>query len=217
MKALVLEHPEDPSTHELDDQFYAGPSLLVAPVVADGVRSRDVYLPGGDWYDFWTGERVGGGGTVRADAPFERIPIFARAGHVVPMHPPAPHSGVPAPEALILRLYPGAGRSSAYFDDGISYAFEHGDSLVLSFGVSETPAGVEVRIDREGRRHLPYHAFDWRLDRSHAGSVAADGRDLSRFETVSEWAASDEGVVVDDGRLRIRTRTDVGHLRIDLA
>jgi hypothetical protein len=175
-----------------------------------------VYLPEGDWYDFWTGLPVMGGRTVHADAPFDRIPLFARAGHVVPMHPPAPHSGAPAPESLILRVYPGAGSSTAYFDDGISYAFEQDDRLDLRFAMTPTPAGVEITVDREGRRHLPYRAFDWRIDGAR-GTAQADGRTLPTFQSVSEWAAADEGIIVDDGRLRVRTRTDIARLRIDLA
>jgi alpha-glucosidase len=213
MKAMFLEHPDEPASHTADDQFYCGPSLIVAPVVHDGARERDVWLPSGTWYDFWTGERMAGDRVVRASAPLERIPVFARAGSVVAMHPPAPHTAVPAPEALTLRLYPGSGRSGTYFDDGISYAFEGGDYLRLHFSMSEADGGVELRIAREGVRGLPYRAFEWRVHAHYAGA-SADGRPLPLFQDVSAWAEAGDGVYHADGVTRVRTRTDVELLQI---
>jgi len=214
MKALVLEHPDDPATHEADDQFYCGPSLMVAPILAEGARERDVYLPAGDWYDFASGDRIAGGRHVRAGAPLQRLPVFARAGSVIAMHPPAPHTGAPAPAALTLRLYPGSGESAAYFDDGISYAFERGDSFWLRFAMAETDGRVHLTVSREGSRALPYSAFEWRLP-APAGAVMADGRTLASFDDPSDWASADEGVLAHGDVARVRTRTDVSSLVID--
>jgi alpha-D-xyloside xylohydrolase len=81
MRALFLEFPEEEVAWEVSDQFMFGPDVLVAPVTAQGVRERDVYLPtGASWLDAWTGEPVGQSGWVTAAAPLERIPVYLREG-----------------------------------------------------------------------------------------------------------------------------------------
>ncbi len=81
MRALFLEFPEEAPAWEVSDQFMLGPDVLVAPVTAQGVRTRDVYLPeGASWLDAWTGEPVEESGWVTAAAPLERIPVYLREG-----------------------------------------------------------------------------------------------------------------------------------------
>ena len=81
MRSLSVDFPADPRTWEIEDQFMFGPDILVAPVLAEGVRARPVYLPvGTSWRCAWTGEVSPGGTRVDADAPLERIPVFLRAG-----------------------------------------------------------------------------------------------------------------------------------------
>ncbi len=87
LRALLLHHPDDPQCWQIDDQFYCGDALLVAPVLRPGGR-RDVYLPEGEWIDFWTGEKLAGARWLRAvESPLERIPVYGRAGHVIRVCP----------------------------------------------------------------------------------------------------------------------------------
>ena len=79
VRPLFFEYPEDLKTYPINDQFFLGPNILVAPVVYDGMRSRDVYLPAGTWLDFWTNEELSGPALIEEDpAPIERIPVFRR-------------------------------------------------------------------------------------------------------------------------------------------
>lgn len=87
MRSLLIEYPDDPTCWTLSHQFLLGDSLLVAPVVERGARTRRTYLPAGVWEDLWTGERHAGGGWVEVDAPLERIPLLQRAGSVIPLLP----------------------------------------------------------------------------------------------------------------------------------
>ena len=87
VRPLVLEYPDDPATHDLDDQFLLGPNLLVAPVF-DSDGQVDVYLPDDEWVDFWTGERVQGPRTLRREVPLDSVPLFVRSGSVLPMREP---------------------------------------------------------------------------------------------------------------------------------
>src|SRR5437588_238288 len=90
MRALPLEFSSDPGARAVSDQFLFGPALMINPVTTEGATQRRLYLPAGhDWIDFWTGKRVSGGQTITADAPLDRIPMYAKAGSVIPVGPVA--------------------------------------------------------------------------------------------------------------------------------
>ncbi|MFZ5815041.1 MAG: TIM-barrel domain-containing protein [Bacillota bacterium] len=86
MRPLWLVHPDDPAVATISDQYYLGQELLVAPVVEPGTRGRDLYLPAGEWYDLWTDRRVTGPCRIWWEAPWDRIPVFVRAGAVLPLN-----------------------------------------------------------------------------------------------------------------------------------
>lgn len=86
MRPLFLSHPDDPAAAVITDQYWFGTDFLVAPVVEPGVSGRSLYLPEGLWYDFWTGEMVSGGQSLWREAPWDRIPVFVRAGAVIPVN-----------------------------------------------------------------------------------------------------------------------------------
>ncbi len=89
MRALPLDFPDDPKVADLRDEYMFGPAFLVAPVTEQGATSRQVYLPAGaDWYNYWTNERVKGGQTITVDAPIDTIPLFVRAGSIIPLGAP---------------------------------------------------------------------------------------------------------------------------------
>ena len=129
MRPLVMDFGDDPKARDLTDEYMFGPAFLVSPVTEYKARSRSVYLPAGTvWYDFWTGKRMAGGQTITADAPFDRLPLFMRAGAIVPAGPDQQYVGEKRAESLTLYVYAGAnGRFSLYEDDGRSYGYERGE------------------------------------------------------------------------------------------
>jgi alpha-D-xyloside xylohydrolase len=131
MRALFMDFPNDPNVADLRDEYMFGPALLVAPVTEQGVTSRTVYLPAGtDWYNYWTNERVHGGEAIQVNAPIDTLPLFVRAGSVLPLGEALESTNQPQKIAR-LRVYPGAdGEFSLYQDDGKTYAYEKGDSRV---------------------------------------------------------------------------------------
>ncbi len=128
MRPLVMDFRDDAKAREATDQFMFGPAMLVSPVTEYKARSRPVYLPAGyTWYDFWTGTRMAGGQIVAADAPYDRLPLFVRAGSIVPIGPEQQYIGEKDAQNLTVYVYAGAnGQFSFYEDDGVSYDYEKG-------------------------------------------------------------------------------------------
>jgi alpha-glucosidase (family GH31 glycosyl hydrolase) len=121
MRAMWLHYPDDKAARGLGSQFMWGRDLLVAPVFTKGAASRDVYLPGGDWYDWWTNEKSTGGRTVTRQVDLATMPIYARAGAIVPVDAVRQYTTQPRTEPTTLRIYGGAdGQYTLYEDDGIS-------------------------------------------------------------------------------------------------
>ena len=89
MRALFMDFPSDPNVADIPDEYMFGPAFLVAPVTEQGATHRTVYLPAGcDWYNYWTNERIKGGQTIIANAPIDTIPLFVRAGSIIPLGSP---------------------------------------------------------------------------------------------------------------------------------
>jgi alpha-glucosidase/alpha-D-xyloside xylohydrolase len=181
MRAMWLHYPDDARAAGLGDQFMWGRDMLVAPVYQKGATSRDVYLPAGDWYDWWTGAKTSGGRTVTRAVDLATMPIYVRAGAIIPVDPVRQYTSQPVTEPTTLRVYSGAnGRFTLYEDDGISQEYLRGratwtrmtwddrarqltiepgapagaTSLPVSreFRVVDMPAGTAKSVRYDGRR-----------------------------------------------------------------
>lgn len=140
IRALPFDFRRDPDSYDVDDQFMLGPALLVNPTTQpmyytaestplEGVnKSRSVYLPkGADWYDFWTGNRYTGGQTLIADAPLDILPLYVRAGSIVPFGPDIQHTDEGRDAPITLHIYPGQdGHFTLYEDENDGYNYEQG-------------------------------------------------------------------------------------------
>lgn len=133
MRALVFDFPSDPRALNINHEYMFGPSILVAPVTRRGANAREVYLPKGtDWYDFWTGQRFRGGEEIRREAPLGVLPLYVRAGSILPMGPEEEYTDEYPHAPIELRVYPGRnGEASLYSDDGTTYNYEHGECAWL--------------------------------------------------------------------------------------
>lgn len=128
MRGLVMDFPKDLKVRNIDDQYLYGPSFLVAPVTQFKARSRSVYLPAGTtWYDFETGKVHAGGQTIQAAAPLNRMPLFVKAGAIVPTTEVQQYVGEKPNAPITLLVYTGQdGRFELYEDDGLSMAYQRG-------------------------------------------------------------------------------------------
>lgn len=133
MRGLPMDFRTDANTWNVADQLMFGPAFLVSPVVTEGAKSRNLYLPKPvKWYDFWTGESFTGGQTLRVDAPLDVLPIHVKAGSIVPMGPFIQHTAEKADEPIELRIYPGANGSFRFYEDaGDGYGYEKGELATI--------------------------------------------------------------------------------------
>ena len=152
LRALALDFPHDHATHNLTDQYLFGPSILVCPVIhpmyftagstpiAAATKSRTVYLPAGtDWYSFWTSELHTGGQQLSVSAPLDTIPLFVRAGSILPLTVPMQFTGEIPSAPIELRVYTGAdARFTLYDDAGDGYAYERGEYALLEMEWNES-------------------------------------------------------------------------------
>lgn len=128
MRSLAFDFRGDENIQSIPDQYMFGPAFLVNPVTTQGDKSRSVYLPkAADWYDFWTGKKLNGGQTLQADAPIATMPLYVRAGSIVPMGPEVEYATQKTNKVIELRIYPGAnGQFKFYEDQNDTYNYEKG-------------------------------------------------------------------------------------------
>ncbi len=152
MRALWFAYPGDRNALLRDDEYLWGDAFLVAPVLEKGARQRRVYLPEGEWWDFWTGEQLDGGREVTREVDLETIPLYVKAGAVVPLGPVKQWTEEPVDEPLTLRVYPGAdGEFAVYEDDGESFRYREGEFTRLLCAWRDAERKLTVRVDENGR------------------------------------------------------------------
>jgi alpha-D-xyloside xylohydrolase len=134
MRPLVMDFPHDQRARELTDEYMFGPQLLVAPVTEYKQRERSVYLPQGTpWYDFWTGKPAISGKTVTAPAAYDGIPVFVRAGSILPFGPELQYIAEKPSDPTTLYVYAGAdGKFTLYEDEGTTFGYERGAFAEIS-------------------------------------------------------------------------------------
>lgn len=164
MRALVMDFPGDTAVHDLSSEYMFGRSLLVAPVTRpmyvdkagnvnlDALQTTDVYLPAGSgWYDFWTGEYFPGGRTVAKETPINIIPLYVRAGSILPFGPDVQYATEKKWDNLELRVYPGSdGTFVLYEDENDNYNYEKGLYSTIEFSWHDKDRTLEIS-DRKGR------------------------------------------------------------------
>lgn len=135
MRSLAFDFRNDTNVYKIPDQYMFGPGFLVCPVTGAGETERKVYLPGsGIWYNFWTGEQSKGGKTIDAAAPIDLMPLYVRAGSIIPMGPDVEYATEKSNKVIELRIYPGAdGQFTFYEDENDNYNYEKGEYATFTF------------------------------------------------------------------------------------
>ncbi len=150
-RPLVMDFRSDDKTWNIGDEFMFGPAILVNPVLKANATHRGVYLPASPaWYDFWTGAATPGGKEIEAEAPLDRMPLYVRAGSILPMGPEIEYAAQNPGGPIELRIYRGAdGQFNLYDDAGDSYDYEKGQHTVIPIRWNDSAALLTIDA-REG-------------------------------------------------------------------
>ena len=145
MRPLVMDFREDRNAQNVGDQFMYGPAFLVNPVTEPGATARHLYLPQAKWYDFWTGAASEGGKFVDAAAPIDRMPLYVRAGSIIPFGPEEEYSNQKPADPIELRIYPGSdGSFTLYEDENDTYNYEKGKYATTSLRWNEATRTLTI-------------------------------------------------------------------------
>ncbi len=162
LKLLAFDFIKDSKVYDIEDQFMFGPSLMICPVtapmyyeadnkpIAGAAKTRKVYLPAGsDWYDFWSEKKFTGGQTIEADAPIDRIPIYVKAGSILPMSENIQHTGQMKNDWFQLVVYPGEdGSFTLYQDERDGYGYEEGKFTTTELTWSDSEKKLTIHPHR---------------------------------------------------------------------
>jgi alpha-glucosidase (family GH31 glycosyl hydrolase) len=155
IRALWLHYPDDPKAVNRADGYLWGRDILVAPVTEKGATSKKVYLPKGDWYDFWTEAKVEGGREITRPVDLATLPLYVRAGAILPFGPIKQFTSEKSEEPLTFVVYPGADSSGAiYEDDGNSFNYRRGEWMKIGARWDHEQNKLSVRL-LPGSRMLP--------------------------------------------------------------
>jgi alpha-glucosidase (family GH31 glycosyl hydrolase) len=156
IRALWLHYPDDPIAVARDDEYFWGRDILVAPVCEKGATSRRVYLPRGEWYDFWTGERMHGSREINRNVDLETLPLFVRAGAILPLGPVKQYTGEKVDGPLTVTIYPGAdGSFLLYEDDGKSFDYKKGQWMGIQMTWNDSRRVFRLHLGPGSRMLAP--------------------------------------------------------------
>lgn len=165
MRALVLEYPQDVNTYTISDQYMLGDAMLVCPVTTKGAESRSLYLPKGTWFNHWDGKVYEGGQDVHVVTPIDQMPIFYKAGSIVPSQYPVQYVDDQPLDKLALDVYPGGSAAyELYEDDGKTLDYQSGDYTLTSITYTPSPKGNKLVIEEKVAKYeLPERTYVIRL------------------------------------------------------
>jgi alpha-glucosidase len=187
-RPLLLNYQDDPNTYNLDDQFMIGNDLLVTPILKPDLTHRRVYLPAGTWYDYWTNQKYTGGTMISVEAPLETVPMFVRAGAIIPSGPSLNYVGEKPVDPIMFNIYPndkGTATGSLYEDDGLSPGYKTGAFRRTTLSARRGARGFVVSIGAaEGSYNPGPRKFDLVLKSSERQSKVVTVVDNGRAQQV---------------------------------
>jgi alpha-glucosidase (family GH31 glycosyl hydrolase) len=156
IRALWLHYPQDAIAVGRGDEYLWGRNILVAPVVEAGATSRQLYLPQGNWFDFWTGERVAGGREITRKVDLETLPVYVCGGSILPMGPVKQYTAEKIDVPLSIVIYPGAdSKFLLYEDDGISFQYRTGNWMGIEMAWNDSRRLLTLDLARGSRMLEP--------------------------------------------------------------
>jgi alpha-glucosidase len=157
MRPIFLEYPQASEFYNDNRDFLFGGDLFVAPVTTEMVDAENILLPPGGWYDFWTGAKHIYKEKIQLHPKLDEMPLYVRAGAILPMQPLVQHTGEIPDGPLQLRVYPGEDcKGALYQDDGHTFAYQKGEFLRIEYTCSVSSASVTIRSTIEKNAYKPW-------------------------------------------------------------
>lgn len=185
LRPMVLVEQENSTNHFREDEFTYGDKILICPVLEPGATSRTLYVPKGDWFNFWTDEMVTGGGDITVPTPLDSMPIFVKAGSVIPEYPVMQYVGEKEIEELKLNVfYTTYEVNSFLFEDyGETFAYEQDIYLEKKFVVNGHDNSLNIRQSIEGLYTPRYENYDFHIIGLPfaVSRIVADGKVITDF------------------------------------
>ena len=191
LRPTFLDHENDANTYAETDDYLFGKDLLIASVVEKGQRQREVYLPQNNagWYDFYSQTYYEAGQTIHVGAPLERIPLFVKAGAVIPMSERMAYSNPQADTMRELAIYPlkqsGEIQTSIYDDDGLTYRYKNGEYLQLNITLRSTQEAVYLDIQKQGHWKPAYQVIKLTLPTNETRQLIVNGTEFKKGTELS--------------------------------
>ena len=186
MRPMFLEFPDDPLLETNGEEYMFGSDLLVAPKVWDFAAPYPVIFPKGGWYDYWTGAPVEGGRTIQVDPPLDTLPVYVRAGSILPQQPVVQNVDEAPKGPLDVRVYVGPRcAGDLYMDDGNTNAYLRGDTLRVRFSCEAKASGVDVKMTPpEGTFQPKFQALQFTIFGipGKTESIEVDGKQVTGWK-----------------------------------
>ena len=161
IKPLVYFDQEDPQTHYRSDEFVFGNQILVCPIQEPNVNGRRIYLPKGDWYNMWSDAQMAGGRELWVDAPIDQMPLFIKAGSIIPKYPIQQYVGEKQIDDLKLDVYfkEGTEKSMIFEDSNDGYDYTKGKYLLRSIKLIGNEKELHLQQHMEGKYTSKHHTY----------------------------------------------------------
>lgn len=200
MRPLLLSYEKDCMVHEINDEFMVGENILVAPVLEQGMKFRAVYLPEGNWIDYWTKEVIIGGQVVIKKTPLDICPIYIKAGSIIPNYHVQNYVGELEIKELILDVYPGNGHYKHYMDDGESFNYRAGEYNLYEF-VMKAGSETSICISKIQEGFKSYEGFKVVFNSGSVNAVYFNDRNIefTKFDGYIEF-----NIPVKEGKVIIK-------------
>jgi len=188
MRALVLNHQNDENVYEIGDQYMFGDNLMVAPVTTKGAITRSVYVPEGTWFNYWTSQKYEGKSYHHVVAPLDTIPLFVKAGSIIPMQPEMAYSGEKPVDVITLDVFPyGTSEYNMYEDDNLSAAYKTGNYALTKITSALTTSGLTLKVAKptgvfKPTKHKYLTKIHW-TGKADPNGVSENGTNLKNLKT----------------------------------
>lgn len=160
MCGLVMDYQDDENVYDIGDQYLFG-DMMICPVTTKAAKTRSVYLPGGKWFDYWTGKEYSGKQNIHVVTPPEVIPVFVKAGAIIPMQPHMIFTGEKPVDVITLEIFPGGNSSfNLYEDDGTSLQYQQNDFSITRIHSIQSTGRFSLQVKKPSGKFIPsVHAY----------------------------------------------------------